>query len=463
MSLFTEGKLFRKAGEGSGGGGETGNYLEQYSSMPAVVTPAMDGKIVQYVGETNENYVHGFVYTGKKGGEVIENSPDEEHMNVVDCLAVDMTKMQTFCENNVPVSGTPLVGDLPESITVSVGYFDPTWSGNPPVLYINITGGDPWGTIYENWDTPITTDMETTLKAFGLTLESYEIDDYNQVSFSRTYSAAGEWVVTPVQNAVISVNGLFGQDISLSAMDVGAVPTENYMLYGANAERYYGSFNRAVQYVGVEQSDSRLTYKPYRFYAPKKDAVYDSTVSFEAATLSGTTVSCSGSDFAAFLKANSTNPAAITNGTLTYVVGGDLWVFDGKDELGTTVDSFQIYQGDYETAGFTFTGTPVDGDVVSFTCTVTEISANYYWDEASQSYTPSSVPTLQAANWSNNLQTVNVAGVTATNTVIVAPFPTDAQNYASAGIVCIGQGAGTLTFSCTSVPSSNLQINVVII
>lgn len=83
------------------------------------------------------------------------------------------------------------------------------------------------------------------------------------------------------------------------------------------------------------------------------------------------------------------------------------------------------------------------------------------WEDVSSS--PTTAPTLVAANWSSNQQTVNVTGVTATNTVIVAPIPTDAQDYATAGILCIGQGAGTLTFSCTSVPANDLQVNVVII
>lgn len=83
------------------------------------------------------------------------------------------------------------------------------------------------------------------------------------------------------------------------------------------------------------------------------------------------------------------------------------------------------------------------------------------WEDVSSSPTPA--PTLVAANWSSNQQTVNVTGVTATNTVIVAPFPTDAQDYASAGVLCIGQSTNSLTFSCTSVPANDLQVNVVII
>lgn len=77
--------------------------------------------------------------------------------------------------------------------------------------------------------------------------------------------------------------------------------------------------------------------------------------------------------------------------------------------------------------------------------------------------TESLTVTLAAANWVNDSQTVTATGVTATNTVIVAPYPTDAEDYAAAGVLCVAQGAGTLTFSCTTTPVNDLQVNVVII
>ena len=92
---------------------------------------------------------------------------------------------------------------------------------------------------------------------------------------------------------------------------------------------------------------------------------------------------------------------------------------------------------------------------------VLDSQGNAVWSDVSSS--PTTAPALIAANWSNNQQTVNVTGVTETNAIIVAPIPTDAQDYASAGILCIGQGAGTLTFSCVSVPANDLQVNVLII
>jgi hypothetical protein len=71
--------------------------------------------------------------------------------------------------------------------------------------------------------------------------------------------------------------------------------------------------------------------------------------------------------------------------------------------------------------------------------------------------------TLAAANWSGNEITVTATGVTASNTVIVSPNPSDYSDYTDAEIYCSAQGSGTLTFTCGTEPTSNLYVNVVII
>ena len=75
---------------------------------------------------------------------------------------------------------------------------------------------------------------------------------------------------------------------------------------------------------------------------------------------------------------------------------------------------------------------------------------------------PATMPTLAVADWSSNTQTVSVTGVTATNTVLVAPAPASAADYAAAGIVCTAQAADSLTFTCDTVPSNAITVNVVI-
>ena len=72
--------------------------------------------------------------------------------------------------------------------------------------------------------------------------------------------------------------------------------------------------------------------------------------------------------------------------------------------------------------------------------------------------------TLAAANWSSNQQTgVAATGVTVSNTVFVAPDPTDYADYTDAAIRCTGQGAGTLDFECDTEPENDVTVNVVIL
>jgi hypothetical protein len=60
-------------------------------------------------------------------------------------------------------------------------------------------------------------------------------------------------------------------------------------------------------------------------------------------------------------------------------------------------------------------------------------------------------------------QTVTATGVTASNTAIVSPSPSDYSDYTDAEIYCSAQGSGTLTFTCGTTPSNDIDVNVVII
>lgn len=70
--------------------------------------------------------------------------------------------------------------------------------------------------------------------------------------------------------------------------------------------------------------------------------------------------------------------------------------------------------------------------------------------------------TLTVAGWSSNAQTVDVSSVKADSTVIVAPAPESFKVYGEAGIYCSAQAEGKLTFTCDSVPTAAITVNVVI-
>ena len=118
----------------------------------------------------------------------------------------------------------------------------------------------------------------------------------------------------------------------------------------------------------------------YVYECVEGQPTYIDTVTFEPATISGTVVTATNNALAGLCAEYITGDiTSIVSGTLTYDESGDLWTFVGKDSEDNTVGTFQLYTQDYEDAGFTFTGTAQDGDVVAFTCTITE-SSTYVWE-----------------------------------------------------------------------------------
>ena len=70
--------------------------------------------------------------------------------------------------------------------------------------------------------------------------------------------------------------------------------------------------------------------------------------------------------------------------------------------------------------------------------------------------------TLTSAWWSSNTQTVTATWVTTTNTVVVSPDPSSFEDYTWATIYCSAQASNSLTFTCSSAPSNNITVNVMI-
>lgn len=71
---------------------------------------------------------------------------------------------------------------------------------------------------------------------------------------------------------------------------------------------------------------------------------------------------------------------------------------------------------------------------------------------------------ISVADWSATTTcTKSVTGVTASNSIIVSPDPSSITDYVSSGVYCSAQAAGTLTFECSSTPSSDIWVNVMIV
>lgn len=69
--------------------------------------------------------------------------------------------------------------------------------------------------------------------------------------------------------------------------------------------------------------------------------------------------------------------------------------------------------------------------------------------------------TLKSAGWTNKTQTVTVAGISsdeAAQRIIPIAHADSRSAYNEAGCMGIGQGEGSLTFKCDTVPSVDLKV-----
>ena len=107
-------------------------------------------------------------------------------------------------------------------------------------------------------------------------------------------------------------------------------------------------------------------------------------------------------------------------------------------------------------------------DSITFTPGSTGLTSTNVQDaieEVNAKATPKSVTvTLPASGWSSNTQTVTVNGVLADESAqLIQPMPAMASQsaYYGAEVLCSGQAANSLTFTCQTVPTADLTVYVV--
>ena len=71
--------------------------------------------------------------------------------------------------------------------------------------------------------------------------------------------------------------------------------------------------------------------------------------------------------------------------------------------------------------------------------------------------------TLSVGGWSNSTQTISNSNIGQYDDVIVSPISDSIDDYVAAGIRCTNQAAGSLTFTCTTTPSSAIYVNILVL
>lgn len=116
-------------------------------------------------------------------------------------------------------------------------------------------------------------------------------------------------------------------------------------------------------------------------------------------------------------------------------------------------------------------GDKPDASSVDFTTGTTGLTSTNVQDaieELNGKITDSTLrtATLTTSGWSSKSQTITVSGVLADSSaqfVVIAPADkASATAWAEAGVWCTTQGTNSLTFTCDSVPSANINLNIML-
>lgn len=167
-----------------------------------------------------------------------------------------------------------------------------------------------------------------------------------------------------------------------------------------------------------------------------------------------------GYDGTTWIKVESGQVPAFTNESAGLIKGSqdDGQVFAEADGTGS-VNGWDTLKG--------YVGTPQDAASSSGSLyarvaeLVSDVTANTADIAMKQDDLSPVVVALTVEGWVDNQQTQACANVTADNIVWVSPVPASFDAYAEAGIRAIAQGAGTITFQCTTVPTVEIQVQVV--
>jgi hypothetical protein len=453
------------------------------------------GNVVQYTGETNANYTNGYFYKATGTAVVTPSTISFTDLNPSDCVVT--------------------VSDPDALITAmnNVGGWGEQWV-KERLMY-------EWTSFQVDYNFDTGTVTRVWWSAFGDFYNQYVLDCF---AVSTTSSYTGEvtvsfvcqqgyvpesrdvqnpaWVRVDVQpggggGAVSSVNGQTGT-VVLGAADVNAVPSAGGTMTGnltmgtgtrINVTSEYTSsgyleakilnVSGALKFVGNNDPETGIVMGLGHGSLDGRflwQGLYPINTSSFGATLgtinhkwsflyckqisNGETISIPGVAGKMAIQVSSLPTASASN-------EGEIYQYIGAtDSTYTNGYFYKCVSDGAVTPTYSWEAVSVQagggGSLPSQTGNagkfLTTDGMNASWADILTSTTA----TLAVADWSNGSQTVNVTGVTATNIIMVGAAPSSVTEYNTCGVLCTAQGAGTLTFTCTSTPSNDLTVNVLI-
>lgn len=146
--------------------------------------------------------------------------------------------------------------------------------------------------------------------------------------------------------------------------------------------------------------------------------------------------------------------------TLTYRTDGSRtwWLKDAV--VPVNIDMYGIILDDPESLS--------DGDTMTLHWYRNADVYGYAWMPTEASNVPPEAPIIEHGSWTQEdvdkyTCDVYAPGVLPNSTVIVSPAPESADDYAAAGVLCVGQALETLFFTCKKAPENDIKLSIAII
>lgn len=416
--------------------------IGKYSSMPTAAA-AKDGWIVQFTGTTSASYTHGYIYEcGAVASSATASQTTGSSLSDVSVVVATFeTQITTTGSYVFSYDGTNWSYN---SNTVTIGDYGITFTGTPvsgdeiTVDYtasgygwsqINVQPApvipDPLPSQTGNSGKFLTTDGTDASWATVDALPSQTgnadkllITDGTNVSWSGYAKITG---VTSANRQVFFGGFANTPGSNLIIIGGGSTKCSNTVVVGGNGGGY-GANTSGASVFGFDASANA-------------GANYSVALGTKARTGATNAIQINASD--SYITNSDANTMKIANANGNF----EMMSADGTIPEARLADTTNATQGQVLTL---------------------DANNNAVWQTPSTAVTTASA-TLAVADWSSNTQTITVNGVTSSNVVIVSPQPLSATDYAAAGILCTGQAANSLTFTCTATPSTAISLSIVII
>lgn len=394
----------------------------QYSTMP-VADSTNVGEIVQFTGATDANYTHGYFY------ECVETQTQAASAVGTQTAGTGLTNIQ------VDVATWEEGTGMTEDGSLTMHYFGDGWNLSPNAVGVTFDG------------TPVADDEITVVYTAGTTSCSWERVDVQPAgsSLPDQTGKSGEFLTTdgtdaswtnyrnrPFTNTATKYDCL-GIQTSATITDGG----EHNILIGSGISTNPRNGRTGNGYA-VAIGGNGATVK-----VGAHGVAIGAQANFNGGTLTGYDLdNCVAVGFNSYTRDQYSTAIGASAGAKGF---GSIQLGYGENTNARTL-SVGFVTSTSPWAAVNYELLSSDGTIP--TARLTKVN---------------STVTLTSAGWSGGSQTVTVTGMTATGVVLVSPDPTDQSAYTSAGIICTTQAANSLTFTCSTTPTADIDVNVVML